>query len=972
MDVSILGELDVRSGAERVAIDARAARAVLEMVALEAGEIVPQEMLVDAVWGEDPPTSAAKTLQSHVSRLRRALPPGLIETVDGGYRLAMSPQEVDAHRLDALLGGARHAVNVGNHHVAARLLDDAVTLWRGPPLVDLADGPLRRGWLARLEALHQAAIDLRIAAHLALGEHEQMVPQLEQLVAEHPYAEPLWAHLMLALHRSGRRLDALAAYDRLRRNLRTDLGVNPSAAVRELQSQILDENAALDVPPSTPASNLPTPLTSFIGRSTQVRAVAELLREHRLVTLVGPGGVGKTRLAAEAARTVLDLGDAPWADGVFFVELARAVDVGEVVADLLGQLADAWGVGPAIATGGDGLTERLAGRSALLVLDRAEELTDPIGNLLSAVLERSAGVTALVTSREPLAIAGEHRVDVEPFHLPVGADTHCEAVDLFVDRSTDIGELTGGERDAVVELCRMVDGLPLGIELLAARVGALSASELLSELHADERAVLSLERPGGPGERASLEGVLDATVHLLTPAQRQLLGRLAVFRGTFDTSAIRAMGGEVLTDLVRLTDVGLVSAVDRADAGRRLRLADTTRAYAARLLDDDQTADARRTHAAHYAGFARRASAELAGSGGATWTRRIHREAPNLRAALAWYLEHDPPGALAFARTMADQADLWGDNEVASAALAELVEVAALHPDAAPTDVAWALLGVGWPRFLSGDIEGGMEAMDGAVSRFLAAGDRLGASGALVGRGHMELLANADADSAADWYERALAEATALGDPQATSLVLVDAAQSLILSDRLSERVASMLSDAEAALRRAHDHHRLAHLYMDRLLAAYAIADLDATTEYADRAIAESRLARTDAFAQIAHTALGVVGLHRGDLTGALSQLRIAIRMAQDEHNTLQLGIALQAFAIHRVLDDSDADADAVWVAARRVSPVWPLFARRYGELIGAERVAELEARFESINSGTSIAPLPLDAAVALALDAPL
>ena len=970
MDVSILGELDVRSGAERVVIDARAARAVLEMVALEAGEIVPQETLVDAVWGEDPPSSAAKTLQSHVSRLRRVLPPELIETVDGGYRLAMSPQEVDAHRLDALLGDARHAVNVGNHRVAARLLDDAVTLWRGPPLVDLADGPLRRGWLARLEAIHQAAIDLRITAHLALGDHEQMVPQLEQLVAEHPYAEPLWAQLMLALHRSGRRLDALAAYDRLRRNLRTDLGVNPSAAVRELQSQILDESAALDLPPSAPASNLPTPLTSFIGRSTQVQAVAELLDEHRLVTLVGPGGVGKTRLAAEAARTLLDRGGARWADGVFFVELARAVDVGEVVADLLGQLAEAWGVVPTLATGEAGLTERLAGRSALLVLDRAEELTDPIGNLLAAVLERSAGVTALVTSREPLAIAGEHRVDVEPFHLPVGADTHCDAVDLFVDRCGDIAELTSGERDAVVELCRMVDGLPLGIELLAARVGALSASELLSELRADERAVLSLARPDGPDERASLEAVLDATVRLLTPTQRLLLGRLAIFRGTFDTSGVRAMGGDVLTDLVRLTDVGLVAVVDRADAGRRLRLADITRAFAARLLDDDQTADARRTHAAHYAGFARRASDELAGSGGATWTRQIHREAPNLRAALAWFLEHDRPGALAFARTMADQADLWGDTEVASAALAELVDVAALHPDAATTDVAWALLGVGWPRFLSGDIEGGMEAMDGAISRFLAAGDRLGASGALAGRGHMELLANADADSAADWYERALAEATALGDPQATSVVLVDTAQSLILSDRLGERVGSMLSDAEVALRRAHDHHRLAHLCMDRLLAAYAVADLDATTEYADRTIAESRLARTDSFAQIAHTALGVVGLHRGDLTGALSQLRIAIRMAKDEHNTLQLGIALQAFAIHRALDDSDADA--VWVAARSVSPLWPLFARRYGELIGAERVAALEAGFESINAGTSVAPLPLDAAVALALDSPL
>ena len=266
VEVGILGLLEVREGGDVVSIDAPKERAILEVLAIRVGEVVQAGTLVEALWGEDAPQSALRSLQSHLSRLSGALPDGLISSSEQGYSLMLHRVDVDVHRFEQLLASGREALGAVDPRRAVPLLDDALQLWRGTPLVDLADGAFRIGQVTRLTELKATAEELRVEARLALGHHEELIGEIELLVAESPLRERRWAQLMMALHRSGRRADALAAYGRLRNVLREELGVSPSAPVRELDSQILFEDQALDVPISPPPRTVPTPLTPFIGR----------------------------------------------------------------------------------------------------------------------------------------------------------------------------------------------------------------------------------------------------------------------------------------------------------------------------------------------------------------------------------------------------------------------------------------------------------------------------------------------------------------------------------------------------------------------------------------------------------------------------------------------------------------------------------------------------------------------------------
>jgi DNA-binding SARP family transcriptional activator len=293
MEVRILGSVEVGTDSGPVHVATPKARAVLEVLALRADDVVPTESLIDALWGFEPPRSVAKSLQSHVSRLRRALPAGAIVTESGGYRLAVSPDQVDVHRFERLVMAGRQAVEGRDHRRAIQLLDRALDLWSGAALTELANGPLRIGQTALLEELHLTAVEARVDAHLALGHHEMVASELEALVTEHALRERFWCQLMLALYRSDRRADALAATQRLRRVLVDELGIDPSVEARELESQMLTDDPALELQSPGPPNTIPTPLTSFVGRDRQRRQVGKLLREHRLVTLLGPGRGGQ-------------------------------------------------------------------------------------------------------------------------------------------------------------------------------------------------------------------------------------------------------------------------------------------------------------------------------------------------------------------------------------------------------------------------------------------------------------------------------------------------------------------------------------------------------------------------------------------------------------------------------------------------------------------------------------------------------
>ena len=955
MDILILGELEINDGTTTIDLGGKRERAIVETLALSAGDVVSTDTLIDGAWGDDPPPTADKSLQSHISRVRRCLPAGLVETVGRGYRLGVEPADVDAYRLGRLVEKAQQASADNDPHFAAALLDEAVDLWRGTPLENLADGPYRTGQIARLEATRELAIGARIDAHLVLGRHELMIPELERLVNEYPYREQLWSQLMLALYRSGRRTDALQRYERLRAALREDMGINPSVALRDMAAQIVSEDSDLDPASPPPVSTLPTPLSSFIGREALSQTLSELLEAHRLVTVVGPGGVGKTRLAIKAAGDCRE----QWPDGTFFVELTGADEVDDVIGDLVASLP--WSADDTIRAGPRQALERsLADRSVLLVFDGAEGLANELDDFVEHVLEAAPGVTALVASRTPLHVPGEHLLDVGPMELPAGNSTertHAEAVQLFLARlDAPEASLTESDISAVEQLCRLVDGLPLGIELMAAQAARIPVTAVLDQLSGGFEEVLALHRSEARNSDPSLERVLESTMQLLTSQQRSLLGRLSVFRGGFDLLGVRAIGeSDGVDDFARLCEVGLVLSDPRSGATRRFRLLDTTQAFAARLLAPDETDRATRLHAEYFRSMARRHSDRL---NDATATRRLRREGLNLRAALRWYLAVDPAGATGFARALGALADTWLDHASAAALFEQLLNAVENQPDPARSDRAWIEIGMGWPLFLTGNQARAIELTEDAAASFSSIGDRHGACQALANRAHMELLSTGNQESASVWYRRALDE---LGDASSTLLrgtVLVEAAQALILADRSDQGVDRMLDEAEGFLREGHDHQRLAHLAMDRSLAAYAADDMAAVGEFARANLHESRLAETRMFAQIGEVALGVQHLHANDLGGALDHLRTAVRMANDDGNVLQTAIALQAVAVHHALDGRIDEAASVWATARSWAPLWPLFGRRYPELMGPALSEQLEAGRAKRLNDDSVEPI--------------
>ena len=964
MEVRILGPLEVREDGGPITIDTPKERAVLEVLALRAGDLVDPDVLIDALWGPEPPRTAGKSLQSHISRLRRALPSGTVLTEAGRYRLVVD--DVDALLFERLIDAGRQAVVIGDQRRAAELLDRALALWRGPPLADVASGPLRDGQAARLEELRSTAVEMRIDALLGSGHHDAVVAELEALVAEHPLRERLWQQLMVALYRSGRRADSLAVYQRLRRLLRDELGIDPSGAARSLELAILNEDPALELAEALPPATLPTPLTSFVGRERQVADLRKLLVDHRLVTLLGPGGVGKSRLAIEAARSDVHR----WRDGVWWIELGDL----DRSADLVPRFIRALDITvPPGMTPADALGWFLSTRRLLLVIDNAERLAQELSVVVGQLLEGAAGVGALITSRVPLGIAGERRVVVGPLDVPApGAEDMLasESMRLFLDRlaERDGPDPTPGALDAAAELCRLSDGLPLAIELLAANAAARGPSGTLSDL-TQRQDLLEIGGVPGDGRQTDLHHVLRSTVDLLGPTARRLFARLSVFRGSFDREAVRSIADEpdAIDDLDRLVDTSLVVPMDGVGFERRYRLLDTTRAFAATLLDPDDTLDAARRHAGFFRTLAIDAGARMEGPDEQHWLERLLRSESDVDAALRWWIANEPSGALAFARAMGRAWYVTGDLVDTRDRLDEILVAA--RTTAAPVDradLSWAHLRLGWPRFLAGDVAGGLDEMDTAANGFQVTDEPIGLARALAGRAHMTLLATGDTDEALSTYERAIGESRRSGDPVAIAWCLVEAAQALILADRADLHVDKMLAEAEDVFAAAGDDVGLSHLFMDRMLAAYARDDLDEVRRSAEAGIEHSRAAGHHVYEQILLIALGVRLTHLGDHDGSAELLRHAAQMAFAHHNLLQLGIAFQAMAVRAAATDEPVLAAQLWGAAGRLSPIWPLYQRRYGELMAPARDTLGTAFDDEVAVGATLTP---EDALVLGLD---
>jgi predicted ATPase/DNA-binding SARP family transcriptional activator len=954
VEVRVLGPLEVVGEDGSLTVEAPKERAILEVLGLRAGDVVPTEVLIDALWGSAPPKSAPKTLQSHISRLRRQLPAQAIATVAAGYRLCVAPDDVDAPCFERLVAAGRAALDGGNPRRAAALLQEAATLWRGVPLADVADGELRQGQVARFDELRATAEELAVEARLALGHHEALIGPLEALVAEQPLRERRWGQLMLALYRSRRRPEALDVYQRLRQTLGDELGIEPSEELQHLEVQILRGDSALDPGPPPPPRSVPTPLTSFVGRDLLVRDVRKLLQAHRLVTLVGPGGVGKSRLAIEVAVEAAD----DWPDGTWWLDLARTGGSSSLAPRLV-QALDI--TVPPGAAPGDALRWALAPQSVLVVLDNAEALTGSLGAELADLLEAGPGVVALVTSRMPLGVPGEHEVRVPPLEVPVPGDTDvvgCEAVRLLLDRMADRRDAPPpgtDDLDALAELCRLVDGLPLGIELMAARVGHQAPADVLEELR-DRTALLTEALPGHDTRHASLRAVLDSTMELLGPDARACLGHLAQMPADVDTATARAVVGPGLVRaLDRLVASGLVVAVDPGRRERRLRLLDTVRAYGLEVAEPLDVAVAAQRHAEHLRELAREAGTHMEGTDEARWLERLRREDANLRAALAWWDAHDPSGTLAFACALGRAWYVWGDLDGVVALLERMLEIAE-GTDVDPDDLAWVHLRLTWPRLFAGDVGGARAAVDEAVDRFARLNVPTGQAMALASRAHLVLLTTGDVDAGLVQYREALEAAQRAGLHTLAAWIRVRAAQALLMADRADVEVDAMVDQAEAVFATADNAAGLAHVALDRMFAAYARDELIAADAAARDGIGWSQAGDTPGYEHILMVARAAIRVHQGELAPAADLLGRALAWARDDHNLFVVGIGLQAAAVLAAGAGDPVRAARLWGAAGNLAPVWPMFARRYGALLAPAR-DELGNRFDrEVAAGAGLA----------------
>ncbi|CAM5347195.1 BTAD domain-containing putative transcriptional regulator [Streptomyces narbonensis] len=643
MRYSLLGPTLARTpdGAD-VTVGGPRVRALLTVLALRAGRTVPVPDLVDEVWyGDEPPADAVAALQALVGRLRRALGRTAVISADGGYRLDARPQDVDAHRFERLAAEGVAALSDGDAVRAAALLDEALGLWRGPALADLPD---REAEAARWEARRLDARRARLGAALDLGEAAAVLPEMTALSAAHPLDEPLQALRIRALRDTGRAAEALAAYESVRRALANRLGTDPSPALRALHAELL----APALPPARPAEpgpalrgNLRARLTSFVGRDEDIAALQESLRTARLVTLLGPGGAGKTRLSQEAAER----GAEAWPDGVWVAELAAVTDpeaVPEAVLAAVGARETVLrGAGAEELRGGSDpiarLVEHVTGRRMLLLLDNCEHLVASAAELAEALLARCPGLRVLATSREPLGVPGEVLRPLGP--LP--AET---ALRLLGDRGAAArpGFRTDEDPEAAAEIVRRLDGLPLAIELAAARLRMLTLGQIADRLDDRFRLLTSGARTVLPRQQ-TLRAVVDWSWDLLDAAERAVLRRLSVFTGGSDLEAAESVCADpgpdadapaVLDVLGSLVDKSLVVSAP-GDTGMRYRLLETVAEYAAERLDEaGERAVTERRHLTYYRELARRTDPELRGSGQVAAIARFGTEYGNLRTAL--------------------------------------------------------------------------------------------------------------------------------------------------------------------------------------------------------------------------------------------------------------------------------------------------------------------------------------------------
>jgi predicted ATPase/DNA-binding SARP family transcriptional activator len=755
LEIRVLGPFEVLADGKPADVGGSKRQALLAMLALRKGRVVGVDALVDGLWGEELPAAPRNALHHHIARLRGALGEEAIVGSSDGY--ALSGARLDAARFEELLAETRAALREGDLFAALDAVDAGLALWRGPALQVLGATTWFGAEARRLETLRVDALEEHFEVRLALGEHRELVSELRAALADNPYRERLWGQLMLALYRSGRQADALEAFQEARRVLGEELGLEPGPDLRRLQEAILAHDPAIAAVPvdRRRRGNLPAPSTSFVGREEDVRQVAASVREHRLVTLIGPPGVGKSRLAVETARSVED--DCP--DGIWLVELSRA-DSAEDAVRLLANVVDVRGADPLAR-----VASRLRDARSLLLLDSCEHVLEEAARIASTILAECPGVRALATSREALHVPGEARVPVAPLG---GA-----AVDLFLERARAARPgFDADDEDLALaeEIARRVDGLPLAIELAAARANVLGLAELVSML--DRRDALLSDAPAADPSRTALRELVEWSYDLLHGDEKTLLQQLAVHRGGASLASLVAVAATQGLDeatvaylVAALVDKSIVSASFSAGPARYDML-DTVREYVlGRLAEEGRLPAVRAAHSRYFAGLADLARVGLRGPEWLQWERLLEGENDNLWAALGYAHAADSDAALRLGTlgwyfALADRVSEGrrflersvsatqddGPIELRIEQLADLCYIATEELDldaalmageralalavsaAAPWPLGFAQLMLGLAVAQAGDVERAATLMQDAADAFKAAGDSWGAA----------------------------------------------------------------------------------------------------------------------------------------------------------------------------------------------------------------------------------------------------
>lgn len=948
MEFRILGSVEVADDGVTKDLGGLRERTLLARLLLSAGQVVSADRLAEDLWAGQPPPQCMATLRVYISRLRRALGPAsaALLTQPPGYRMVISPGELDASRFGGLVAAGREDLAAGRPGAAAAKLRAALGLWRGLPLSDVADFSFAQAEVARLAEARLAAVEDLVEADLACGRHAAVTSELDGLVATHPLRERLCGQRMLALYRCGRQAEALAAYTELRARLAEELGIDPNPALHRLHEAILRQEPGLDwavpqepvaqepvpqglVPPDGAAqpgavragSRLPAETTSFIGRESELATIDDLLGLSRLLTLTGPSGSGKTRLALRAGAQVADR----YPDGVWLIELAPVTSPDLVTAVAASALSVREEPGQALA---ESVAAQLRDAEALLIVDNCEHVLDAAGELIARLLRACPALRVLATSQSRLGLVGEASWPVPPLILPDPAArdpevvAQAEAVRLLRDRAALARPgfaLTAQNAPAVSEICRRLDGIPLALELAAARLNALSAGQLAARIDDRFRLLAGAGRGGLPRHR-TLQAAIEWSHDLLSKTEQICFRRLAVFSGGCALEAAEAVcpdgslsAAEIFETVTALVDRSLLTAEERCGSMRYGMLESIHQFARTQLERAGESAELSRRHLEWLLGYARQA--DLEGPDQGAWLDLLETDLENFRIGLEDGSAAEP--RLELAGLLAPFWMVRGHTGLGRRWLEGAL--AAAGPGASPRLRAAALDGLGQLAAVQADYEAQRSSQQESLAIWRALGDDarvasclgdLGSAAHIRGE-YAEAramyaealeLANSAQDSrlmarclsglgrlalhqgdlvkATDYYTDSMAYFSRIGDLRRATLILGNLGV-----------VALNRGEYDVARTRFEEHLGNARKIGDRKLiggaltnlgsVVYNCGDLDTAADLHAEALALAEQVGDRRLASVALTNLGLVALARKDYPAARGYLRPSLDLAE-------------------------------------------------------------------------------------------